>query len=91
MITNDGELLLLVHAKGFMPFMKAMAEEGYLQSKLGTGARYCWVDRQGNTVDFTCSQKETKKQELSSIPKGFRGYKSERKFYDINNSKKGGK
>ena len=75
MITSDGELLSQSSGKGFRPLSEAMEDEAYLQSKLGTGAIYRWIDRDGNTIDFTYTRQETKEPEPPAIPKGFRGYR----------------
>ncbi len=81
MITSDNELIGQSNAKGFRPLYEAMEDEANLQSRLGTGSSYKWVDRRGNTVDFTCSKKETKKPELPITPKGFRGYQQPHQTY----------
>jgi hypothetical protein len=68
MIQSDGELLWQAHCKGFIPWWEAIETERYLQSKLGTGAEYGWVDRHGNQVDFGSSgMSETKVKKVSKF------------------------
>lgn len=74
MIQSNGELLWQAHCKGFIPDYEAIEVNRYLQSKLVTGANYCWKDKKGNEWAFGYgSKKEEVKRPV--IKKGFRGYK----------------
>lgn len=74
MIQSDGELLWQSHCNGFRPLEKAIEDDNYLQSKLGTGANYSWIDNNRNLVAFGHRDKNEKTKE-QPFRKGFRGYK----------------
>lgn len=88
MVGSDWDTFGPIHAKGFRPFAQAIEDDAYLVENLGTGFNYHWVDRCGNSVAFGYDLSEVKRRKEErnkpkevKIPKGFRGYKEEKKFY----------